>query len=173
MSFKLLFLYWKRECVSMGEAGAQTRRSLGHHLLHPQILRLLVLLKPADFEAQSSLLQNRLHLQIQIPNACPEYCPVIFSICTFKGTKIRLDHTLHPIFLYFFLFLAKQSCIQNQNSESYTSERDTSGQHFLLFGKNWSYFFQNLLQSWSLLGKNKHENQYCQMFWNNPRVFEP
>ena len=26
----------------MGAAGAQTRRSLGHHLLHPLILRLLV-----------------------------------------------------------------------------------------------------------------------------------
>ena len=42
-----------RECVSMGAAGDLwdiifcTRR---------QILRLLVLLKPADFEAQSSLL---------------------------------------------------------------------------------------------------------------------
>ena len=39
-----------RECVSTGAAGAQTRRSLGHHLFHPQILRLLVLLKPPDFE---------------------------------------------------------------------------------------------------------------------------
>ena len=27
----------------MDAAGARTRRSLGHHLLHPQILRLLVL----------------------------------------------------------------------------------------------------------------------------------
>ena len=26
-----------RECVSMGAAGAQTRRSLGHHLLHQLI----------------------------------------------------------------------------------------------------------------------------------------
>ena len=38
-----------RECVSMGAVGAQTRRSFGHHLLHLQILRLLVLLKLADF----------------------------------------------------------------------------------------------------------------------------
>ena len=45
-----------RECVSMGVAGARTRRSLGHHLLHPLILRLLVLCAPADFETQSSLL---------------------------------------------------------------------------------------------------------------------
>ena len=46
--------YSSRECISRGAAGAQTRRTLGHHILHPQILRLLVLLKPADFEAQSS-----------------------------------------------------------------------------------------------------------------------
>ena len=31
-----------RECVRAGAAGARTRRSLGHHLLHPLILRLLV-----------------------------------------------------------------------------------------------------------------------------------
>ncbi len=45
-----------RECVRTGAAGARTRRFLGHHLLHPLILRLLVLCAPADFEAQSSLL---------------------------------------------------------------------------------------------------------------------
>ena len=33
-----------RECVRAGAAGAQTRRSLGHQLLHPLILRLLVLM---------------------------------------------------------------------------------------------------------------------------------
>ena len=47
---------YHRECVSTGAAGAGTRRSLGHHLLHPLILRLLVLCAPADFETQSSLL---------------------------------------------------------------------------------------------------------------------
>ena len=36
-----------REWVSTGAAGAQTRRSLGHYLLHPLILRLLVLCAPA------------------------------------------------------------------------------------------------------------------------------
>ena len=36
-----------RECVSVGAAGARTRRSLGYHLLHPLILRLLVLCAPA------------------------------------------------------------------------------------------------------------------------------
>ena len=34
----------------------QTRRSLGHHLLHPLNVMLSVLCAPADFEAQSSLL---------------------------------------------------------------------------------------------------------------------
>ena len=32
-----------RECVRAGAAGAGTRRSLGYHLLHPLIMRLLVL----------------------------------------------------------------------------------------------------------------------------------
>ena len=36
-----------RECVSTCTVGAQTRRSLGHHLSHPLILRLLVLCAPA------------------------------------------------------------------------------------------------------------------------------
>ena len=70
----------KKMCNNSGNAlartvavGARTCRSLGHHLLHPLILRLVVLCTSADFEAQSSLLQNRLHPQIQIPNACPEY----------------------------------------------------------------------------------------------------
>ena len=45
-----------RECVRAGAAGSRTRRSLGHHLLNPLILRLLVLCAPADLEAQSSLL---------------------------------------------------------------------------------------------------------------------
>ena len=45
-----------RECVSTGVAGARIRRSFGHHLLHPLILRLLDLCAPADFETQSSLL---------------------------------------------------------------------------------------------------------------------
>ena len=44
-----------REFVDKGAAAARTRRSLGHHLLHPGISRLLVLLTPADFEAQRSM----------------------------------------------------------------------------------------------------------------------
>ena len=36
-----------RECVSTGAVGARTHRSLGHHLSHPLILRLLVLCAPA------------------------------------------------------------------------------------------------------------------------------
>ena len=36
-----------RECVSKGAPGGQTSRSLGQHLLHPLILRLLVQCAPA------------------------------------------------------------------------------------------------------------------------------
>ena len=38
--------YEGRECVRAGAAGSRTRRSLGHHLLHPLILRLVVLYAP-------------------------------------------------------------------------------------------------------------------------------
>ena len=49
------FFYKCRECVSTGAAGVQTRRSLGHHLLHPLILRLLILsMCTCCFETQSS-----------------------------------------------------------------------------------------------------------------------
>ena len=78
-------LYLSRECVSTGAAGAGTRRSLEHQLWHLLILRLLVLCALADFEAQSSLLQNRVHPQIQISNACPavqNYLDAFKMICT-------------------------------------------------------------------------------------------
>ena len=42
--------------MNPNSTGAQIRRSLGHHLLHQQILKILVLYAPEDFEAQSSLL---------------------------------------------------------------------------------------------------------------------
>ena len=43
------------DCRLQTAAAARTRISLGHHLLHPRISRLLVLLTPADFEAQRSM----------------------------------------------------------------------------------------------------------------------
>ena len=55
-----------RECVSMGAEGAQTRRSLGHNLLHLLIFRLLVPCAPADFEAQSSFI---VHSALTDPNS--------------------------------------------------------------------------------------------------------
>ena len=45
INWKSPLLY--REWVSTGAAGAWARRSLGHHLLHPLIKRLLVLCAPA------------------------------------------------------------------------------------------------------------------------------
>ena len=44
---KFCFKIYCRECVRAGAAGSQTRRFLGHHLLQPLILRLLVLCAPA------------------------------------------------------------------------------------------------------------------------------
>ena len=56
VGFQTMVILDPRECIRAGAAGARTHRSLGHHLLHPLILRILVLCAPADFEAQSSLL---------------------------------------------------------------------------------------------------------------------
>ena len=42
-----------RECVSTGAADARTRRSLGQHLLHPLILRPLVLCAPAVLRSRA------------------------------------------------------------------------------------------------------------------------
>ena len=42
-----------RECVSRGAAGEQTRRSLGHHLLHPLILKSLALCAPAVLRSKA------------------------------------------------------------------------------------------------------------------------
>ena len=71
---KYFTFHYIRECIRMAAAGVRTRRSLGYHLLHPLILRLqYIVCALADFQTQCSLLQNRLHPQIQIPNACPEY----------------------------------------------------------------------------------------------------
>jgi hypothetical protein len=55
--------------ISNGAAGAQTRKSLGDHLLHPLILRLLVLCAPTVLRPKLS--RMHLHPQIQIPNAFP------------------------------------------------------------------------------------------------------
>ena len=44
---------YSRECVRAGAAGSRTRRSLGHHLLNPLILRLLVLCAPAVLRSRA------------------------------------------------------------------------------------------------------------------------
>ena len=48
--------YVCRECVSTGAAGARTRRFLEHHLLHPLILRLLVLLSSFSYKTGTAVL---------------------------------------------------------------------------------------------------------------------
>jgi hypothetical protein len=42
-----------RKCVRAGAAGAQTRRSFGHHLLHPLILKPLVLCATAVLRSRA------------------------------------------------------------------------------------------------------------------------
>jgi hypothetical protein len=56
-----------RECASTGAVSAQTSRSLGHHLLHPQILRLLVLSIPLRRLKRSIFLCARACKEVQGP----------------------------------------------------------------------------------------------------------
>mgnify|MGYP007045431774 FL=1 len=67
-----------REYVSTDAAYAQTCKSLGHHLLHLLILRLLVISAPADFEAQK-LPANLIPKACPVPNACPALDDLIIS----------------------------------------------------------------------------------------------
>ena len=58
---------------------------------------------------------------------------------------------LHPNLIYIFLFLAKQSCIQNQNSENHASELDTSGQHFIIASYTKNFYQPQGLYQYSVL----------------------
>ena len=86
--FFLIFV--SRECVSTGAVGAQTRRFLGHHLLPPLILRLLVLWAPAVLRTSSS--RMHLHPQIQIPNAFPVMSTMghPWVICGLSGSSMMV-----------------------------------------------------------------------------------
>ena len=53
-------------------------KSLGHHLLHLLILRLLVISAPADFEAQK-LPANLIPKACPVPKACPALDDLIIS----------------------------------------------------------------------------------------------
>ena len=77
------------ECVSMGAAGAQIRRSLGHHLLHPQILRLLVLLKPT---AQIGL--RALFYRTDYPRRSKSQTYALRTVCIYSSFKQKLWKTL-------------------------------------------------------------------------------
>ena len=120
-----------RECVGRGAAGAQTCRSLGHHLLHPLIFRLLVLCAPADFGAQSSLLQNRLHPQIQIPNTCPEHTYLVYNLETSKVYGQQHTSRLHekrPFLLWMPLLLKPKELRNVQSYRAFGNEGGGGGQ---------------------------------------------
>ena len=51
-----------RECVSTGAAGAQTCSSLGHHPLHPQILKSRALFYRTDYTRRYKFLTHALNL---------------------------------------------------------------------------------------------------------------
>ena len=67
-SLRFLNIFWEsgllcvmpwltfRECFGTGAAGARTRRSLAHHLLHPQILRPRALFYKKDCTRSSEFL---------------------------------------------------------------------------------------------------------------------
>ena len=59
---RLLILHFStiRECVSTGAAGARTRRSLEHHLLHPLILRPRALFYRTDGTRRTKFLTHAL-----------------------------------------------------------------------------------------------------------------
>ena len=51
-------IYQIRECVRAGAAGSRTRRYLGHHLLHPLILRPRALFYRTDCTRRTKFLCN-------------------------------------------------------------------------------------------------------------------
>ena len=95
MIYKRSFQKVFRECVSKGAAGARTHRSLGHHLLHPQILRLLVLCAPADLWPRALFYRTD---------------------CT-RRSKI-LTHALHCT-LFFCSSYIQSTCVTNERSVHY------------------------------------------------------
>ena len=83
-----------RECVSTGAAGARTSRSLGHHLLHPLILRLLFsTMCTRCFETQSS------------------------KGCTCTRRSKFIMHSLQSIFSYYYtvLYIFEQLLFWDEN----------------------------------------------------------
>ena len=83
----------------MGAAGVRTLRSLGQHLLHPLILRLLVLCAPADFEAQRTNCTRRYKFLTHTLKG------TVFIDLRFKKTK------LFRLFNFLFLWV----CIKDSN----------------------------------------------------------
>ena len=81
LNANVTYFMLNRKCVSTGAAGARTLRSLGHHLLHPRILRLKYYWHPWTLSPRGP--------QIQIRNACPATHPFWTRICQF-GVNLEL-----------------------------------------------------------------------------------
>ena len=68
-------------------------KPVDHQILHPeQILRLLELLVPVDFEAETTLLINRLHPQIQWMGSKPSH----FFVTYFQADRQNVTKGLNP-----------------------------------------------------------------------------
>ena len=96
-----IFLPQCRECFSMGAAVARIRRSLWHHLLHPLILRLLVICALVVLRPRA--LQDAQHPQAQIPNAFPDHYSFI-STKSVSNSVFLMCAKFAANFLFFFKF---------------------------------------------------------------------
>ena len=63
-----------QEMHQHGCSGCTTLQNFGTSPFAPAEFEVFSTIETCRFEAQSSLLYNRLHPQIQIPNACPVRC---------------------------------------------------------------------------------------------------
>ena len=107
----ILTISWRedaqaRECVSKGTAGAQTRRSLGHRLLHPLIMRPRALFDRTDCTRRSKFLTHTLQsfwIILLSPNICWEITNTIqhWRLGIFDQITKRCNF-MHEIFRMFF-----------------------------------------------------------------------
>ena len=95
----------RKECVSTGAAGARTRRSLGHHLLHPVILRLLVLCAPAVLRPRA--------LQDAPAPADPKSFPAVQIVILHDLRQVHQNQSECPGFVVYYVnyLRIKMCCI--------------------------------------------------------------
>ena len=141
-----------RECVSTGLAGARTRRSLGHHLLHPLILRPRALFDRTDCTRRSKFLTHTLQsfwIILLSPNICWEITNTIqhWRLGIF-GQIAKRCNFMHEIFRMFFrqvynLFPIRCAAGQKIRDHMCPSEGRKKNHHYLIFSQKFWIIFQN------------------------------